>query len=369
MIRLANPEFLFLLLAFPLLWGVLRLVGHRRPRGHRPAVSFANILALGRTAGGWRARLLPLLPATRIVALIMLVLALARPQLEDWETLAGSGLDIMICLDMSGSMNAVDMDFDEIGAYQERGEEPPSRFKMAVETLKQFILDRAGDRVGLVVFSSEAYLKFPLTLDYDTVLHQLDALVLDNMERDRRFPGCTNGCTINGEKTAVGDALSKAYKRLEKSTAKGKLIVLITDGNDNASKLKPMDVARYIGDQPDGQRPGVYAFLVGGGPKSKIPVNHNGRLLKQMGFLSYAPYDEQVDEEKIRDMVEAARGTFHVSYDPAAFQTSFAALEKSEYLEQKVARHKDIFWPFAAAAVALLLLEFLARVTLLRRYP
>ena len=365
----ATPEYFFLVLALPLAWGVRAWVASRRPKTHRPAVSFANILALARTGTGWRTRLLPVLPVLRVAALLLLVFALARPQIEDWETLTGSGIDVMVCLDMSGSMNAVDMDLGEIGGWQEGGDEPPNRFEMARETLKQFIQDRQGDRVGLVVFSSEAYLKFPLTLDYGTVLRQLDSLVLDNMERDRRRPGCINGCTINGEKTAVGDAVAKAFKRLEHSTAEGKLIVLITDGNDNASKLKPMDVAKYIGEQPEKQRPGFYAFLVGGGPKSKMPVSHDGRLLKQMGFLTYSPYDEKVDEEKIRQMVTAASGVFHVSYDKEAFQESFAELEQSERLEQKVARHKDIFWPFLVVAMGLLLLEFLARTTVLRRYP
>jgi len=368
-VTFATPEYFLLLLALPLAWGMRKWVASRRPLAHRPAVSFANMLALVRSGIGWRSRLLPLLPVMRIAALVLLVIALAKPQIEDWETLTGSGIDIMVCLDMSGSMNAVDMDHSEISEWQERGEEPPNRFETARETLKQFIMDRQGDRVGLVVFSSEAYLKFPLTLDYGTVLQQLDSLVLDNMERDRRHPGCINGCTVAGEKTAVGDALAKAFKRLEKSEAEGKLIVLITDGNDNASKLKPMDVARYIGDQPDKQRPGFYAFLVGGGPKSKMPVSQNGRLITQMGFLTYSPYEEQVDEEKIRQMVTAASGVFHVAYDKAAFQESFAKLEKSERMEQKVARHKDVFWPFLAVALGLLLLEFLARTTILRRYP
>jgi Ca-activated chloride channel family protein len=365
----ANPEFLLLLLLLPVAWGIRRLVQRRRPRGQRPSLSFANALSLRRTPAGWRARLAPVLPTLRVLALVVLVVALARPQIEDWQTLAGAGLDIMVCLDMSGSMNAVDMDYEEMGAYQERGDEPPNRFEVARETLKRFVANRKGDRVGLVVFSSEAYLKFPLTLDYNTVLQQLDALVLDNLERDRRRPGCINGCTINGEQTAIGDALAKAFKRLEHSDAKGKLIVLITDGNDNASKLKPLDVARYVGEQPDADRPGLYSFLVGGGPKAKIPVSQNGRLIRQNGFLAYGPYEEQVDEERIREMTLAAGGTFHASYDEEAFREAFSELERSEHMEQKVARHSELFWPFLLSAMALLALELLAHVTVLRRFP
>lgn len=365
----ASPEFFFLLLLFPLSLGVRHWRLKRSSSTASPSVSFANFPVLLRGKAGWRASLAGLLAVLRVAALLLLVIALARPQSEDWETLSGKGLDITICLDMSGSMNAVDLDFEEISRYQTRGEEPPNRFETAQEILKQFVANRKGDRVGLVVFSSDAYLKFPLTLDYDTVVDQLDSLVLDSLERARNRPGCVNGCTIAGEKTAIGDALSKAYKRLEHSDGEGKIIVLITDGNDNASKLKPLDVAEYIGSQAEAVRPRLYAFLVGGGPKSKMPVNRNGRLLKQMGFLTYAQQEEHVDEEKIREMVEAAGGVFHVSYDEEEFKKSFADLEQSEHMEQKVAMHKDLFMPLLLIALALLLLEFLAHITVLRRYP
>ena len=368
--RFASPEFFLLLLLLPAGWFLHRWVFARRPGGFAPTFSFANFLALRATGSGTRSRLAQVVPVLRVLALVVLVVALARPQIEDWETLSGEGLDIMICLDMSGSMNAVDMSFDEIDQYHTSGKEPPGRFSVAIDTLKRFIGDRQGDRVGLVVFSSEAYLKFPLTLDYETALNQLDSLVLDSLERDAQRPGCVNQCTIHGEKTAVGDALAKAFKRLEKSDAKGKLLVLITDGNDNASKLKPLDVAQYIGSQPDGQRPAVYAFLVGGGPKAKMPQQRRGRRLRtHLGFLAYDKYQETVDEEKIKEMVDAAQGVFHISYDVDEFKESFASLERSEYMEQKIARHKELFMPVLLLALLLLGLEFLGRVAVFRRYP
>jgi Ca-activated chloride channel family protein len=367
--RLATPEFLLLFLLLPAAWALRAWWNRRQGREVAPTFSYANFVALARSPGGVRAALASALPGLRVLAVAALIVALARPQTEDWETLTGTGLDIMICLDMSGSMNAVDMDADEIAETQSRGEEPSNRFRTAVNTLKQFVANRKGDRVGLVAFSSEAYLKFPLTLDYETIARQLDSLVLDNMERDRDRPGCINDCTIGGEKTAIGDALAKAYKRLERSDGKGKIIVLITDGNDNASKLKPLDVAKYVGDQPDSTRPRLYAFLVGGGPKSKIPYLQGGRLLRQLGFLTYTPYEESVDEEKIREMVETARGIFHVAYDEEQFRKSFAGLETSEQLERKVARHKELFLPVLLLALALLGLELFVHATVLRRYP
>jgi len=228
--------------------------------------------------------------------------------------------------------------------------------------------------VGLVVFSSEAYLKFPLTLDYETAVSQLDALALDSRERRRNRPGCINNCTIKGDATAIGDALSKAYKRLEKSDGKGKVIVLVTDGNNNSGKLEPMDVASYIGDQPDASRPRLYTFLLGSGAQTKTPAMFQTRtgdirLARDLGFLEYASTEDRVDEERIRELAEAARGEFRVSYNDLEFRESFENLEKGEHAERKVARHQDLFPQVLFAALILLALEFILSVTVLRRYP
>jgi len=372
--RFATPEMLLLFLLFPLAWAGRKLYVRRRVGPTRPTFSFGNFTAMAAVPGGWRARIafVPLL--LRFLALSALVVALARPQAEDWQTLAGSGMDIVLCLDMSASMNTVDMGYDEIGQYQSKGLEPPNRFEVAREALRQFVANRKGDRIGLVVFSTEAYLKFPLTLDYTTVLNQIKALVLDSGERRREVPGCANQCTVSGDSTAIGDALSKAYKRLEKSDGKSKLIVLLTDGNNNAGKLDPMDVARYIGEQPDEKRVRVYTFLLGTGKDSKRPAM--GRtfagdvaLARSMGFLQYESVEEGVDEAKVKEIVDAARGVFHASYDDGEFVKAFSGLERTERMEQRNAKYTDLYVPIALFAAALLLAEFLLGVTLLRRFP
>lgn len=372
--RLASPEFLLLLLLFPAAYFGRSWWLRRQGRPATPTVFFANFGALTATPTGFRTRF-SFLPSTlRALALVALVVALSRPQTEDWEDLVGKGLDIMFCLDMSGSMNAVDMDFEEIGGFHTKGDEPPNRFEVARQTLKSFVANRKGDRVGLVVFSSEAYLKFPLTLDYETAIAQLDALELDSRERRRNRPGCTNNCTIKGDATAIGDALSKAYKRLEKSDGKGKVIVLVTDGNNNSGNLEPMDVADYIGDQPDATRPRLYTFLLGSGAKTKTPTMYRTRsgdirLARNLGFLDYASTEDKVDKERIRQLAEAARGEFRVTYNDEEFRESFENLERGEHAERKVARHQDLFPMILLAALILLTLEYLLSVTVLRRYP
>jgi Ca-activated chloride channel family protein len=372
--RLASPEFLLLFALFPAGFFILRWYWKRRGSVSRPTLLFGNFTALTAAPQGLRSRLAFLPGLLRVLALAALVVALARPQSEDWQTLTGSGMDIVLCLDMSASMNAVDMGSDEIAVYQGKGLEPSNRFEVAKTALKQFVANRKGDRIGLVVFASEAYLKFPLTLDYATVLKQLDGLALDSRERRDGRDGCTNNCTINGQSTAIGDALSKAYKRLEQSDGKTKVIVLVTDGNNNSGKLEPMDVARYIGDQPDASRIRLYTFLLGSSRQTKMPVM--GRafsgdvvLARSNGFLDYEPIQEGIDEAKVKDIAEAAQGVFHVSYDDAEFLKAFEGLEKTEHQEQRYARYTDLYMAPALLAAGLLLLELLLAVTFLRRYP
>ena len=360
----ATPWALLALLALPLvLW--LR-------RG-RAGWRFANQPALDAAGAGLRVRLAFLPAALYALGFAVIVVALARPQTEDWEELTGEGLDIMICLDMSGSMNAVDLPDAALAALQADGSEPSNRFEVARGALREFIRKRQGDRVGLVIFSQDAYLKFPLTLDYRTALDQLEGLVLDSGERDRvrGTEGCLNRCTIEGARTAIGDALSRAKKRLEGGEGAGQVIILITDGNDNASKLKPMDVAKRIGELPDEERPRLYAFLIGSGAHTKSPaVGPRGRFLRdQTGRLLYADDPGHVDEDQIKALVEAAEGTFQVSYDEESFRQQFEDLERSERLEERVAFKKEEFLPFLLAGLALLALALLLQTTILRRFP
>ncbi len=363
----ANPWMFLLLALIPAVLG-WRYLRDRR-HGFSTTLTFANHAALRRVGRTWKSRLSWLPDLLRGAGLALLVVALARPQTEDVEVLLGKGLDIMICLDMSGSMNDIDRTDDEVAAFQVDSKEPPNRFQVAVETLKEFVKSRQGDRIGMVIFSSEAYLKFPLTLDYKTVFNQLDGLVLDTLERDPGKPGCINGCTITGERTAIGDALAKAFKRLEKSDGKGKVIVLITDGNDNASKLKPVDVARYLGEQPEGMRPRLYTFMVGSGEDTKRPAIMNGRMVKLGGLMQYVANNEPIDEAKLKEISEAAKGVFHATYDEEEFKKAFESLERSERAERKLARHKEMFMPFLLLAAGLLLLELVLRNTLFRRMP
>lgn len=368
-----HPWFLLLLAALPLVW----LIRHRGLKfwkkgatGTRPVWFFANWPAIRNVSSSWRVRLSFLPEVLLFLGLATLIGAVARPVVEDTEILEGEGLDIMICLDMSSSMNAVDKSDQEIVNTQLQGEEPRSRFRIAVDTIKSFVQNRRGDRIGLIVFASDAWLKFPLTLDYQMAAEQIDSLVLDNMERDRDSESCINNCTIDGKSTAVGDALARAYRRLDESDGKGKIIILITDGNDNASKLKPMDVAQHIGAMDEAVRPRLYTFLIGTGDSTRIPaIFRNGRIARENGMTIYQPYESRVDQPRIRQLAEAAKGVFKVSYSEDEFRQNFDELERRRWTDDRLTLRREFFTFPLAAAILLLLAAFALDATVFRRFP
>ena len=336
------------------------------PRGRRQACFRFPPLPLVREAGvGLLGRLHRLPDLLRLVALAALLVALARPQTEDYEILTGEGIDIMVALDMSASMNAVDMPADAIEALLDRGERPRNRFEIARDLIKQFVLNRTEDRVGLVVFGEEAFLKSPLTLDYARLVEILDGLVLDDGDHDDRTGQCTNGCTISGAGTAIGDALARAYRRLQRSTARGKIIVLVTDGKNEGGKLQPDTVARYIASRPPRERVRVYTFLVGSDEETYLPVRTFG------GQLAYQrpsrPFP--TDPDLLRDIANWTGGRFYESYDEQKFRADFADLERTTFETRTHSRHRDVYGPVLAVGAAAILLEMLLRLLVFRKFP
>src|SRR5688572_5447465 len=204
----AYPWFLLLLLLLPLAAWL------KGKRGQPPAFVYSSVqllrgvLNISRTsAGGF-------LPALRWLALALFLIALSQPRLTTSETrITASGVDIVVAFDLSGSMAAED--------FEIRGQRV-NRLIMAREVLKKFIEKRPNDRIGLVVFGTEAYTATPLTLDHDFLVQNLDRLELG---------------TINGNQTAIGSGLSTALNRLRELRSKSKIVILMTDGVNNAGKV------------------------------------------------------------------------------------------------------------------------------------
>ncbi len=358
----------FLLLAAPTLW-----LGWQRMRA-RPAALLTSSLAVARQVPrGLRARLHALPDLLRVGAILLLVVAMARPQRVDRELLSGDGIDIMIALDMSGSMNAIDVPEAEIEKLQAAGEEPLNRFGTARKILKEFIRHRKTDRIGLVVFGGEAYLRFPPTLDYVRLLNALDALVLDDGRRlSEEQTECSNGCTISGAGTTIGDAINRAFLRLESSKARSKMLILITDGKQEGGSLDPLTVPKYIASLPEKDRVRVYTFQVGSGHNTLLPVSDplRGTLLRdRFGRVVYQRPDRPfpTDPELLRQIADLTGGRFYDSYDPQKFEKDFADLERTTF-EVKVhtSRHEQ-FHGWLLAGLAVLALELLLRRTLLAR--
>ena len=322
-----------------------------------------------------RSRLWWLPDATRLLAVGALVVAMARPQQVDREFISGDGIDIMIALDMSGSMNAVDASDRQIKQIQSAGREPLNRFGTARQILKQFIRGRKTDRVGLVIFGAEAYLRFPPTLDYQRMLNALDALILDNGRRvSNQDNTCPNQCTIQGSGTAIGDALNRAYMRLEKSKSKSKMIILITDGRQEGGSMEALTVPKYIASLPKSERVRIYTFQVGSGRDSRLPAIDplRGTMLRdRRGRLQYQrpqrPFP--TDPELLQEIANLTGGEFYRSYDPAKFAKDFKDLEKTTFKVKVHTSRKEMFFPWLLFGMVLLGIEQLLRLTWLRRFP
>jgi Ca-activated chloride channel family protein len=367
--RFESP--LLLLLLIPAIAAIV--FGLRRLHVAPAFLKFPSLDAVRRAHPSRRGRLVDLPRWLQALALLLAVVALARPQVEDPDELTGEGADFVIALDMSGSMNAVDLPPERIVAMQQAGREPPNRFEAAKEVLQRFIRSRDQDRIGLVIFAGKAYVKFPLTMDQEAMLSILDGLVLD--DRSRTADGtCGNACTITGESTAIGDALARAFKRVEASESRSRNVILITDGDNNAGTAAPEEVARFIGQQSPDRPVRVYPFLVGGGEHTYMPAFHQftGRLLRTPdGLRVYEKPDQPfpVNPALLRQIAQHTGGEFFEAPTEDAFRQAFSDLEKTRFASPVVRRYREVFlWPLGAAFALFLLGEALA-MTVWRRWP
>jgi Ca-activated chloride channel family protein len=356
---LDSAWWLLLFLALPFLaWPIFK--PYREGR-----VGFSDTRSLRRVAANGWAWLWWLPQALRIAALAAFVVALARPQIPDDEhDVQREGVDIMIALDMSISMQSVDVTQEEVLARLASGEPLRSRFEIARDILKAFIGERKTDRLGLVIFGSTAWLKQPLTSQQSRLIAELDKLVLDY---NRSTDTCLNGCTIPGDGTAIGDALGRAYNRLRRSTAKSRLIVLITDGKQEGGKHDAEALTRHIRDQDPGIR--LYTFLVGQtGESWELQRDRRGRLVVDpAGRPIPGPGRKYpIDPELLQRLADMTGGKYYASYSEEKFKASIADLEKTVFVEQVVNPRKDVFPAFVIGGMLALLLEFLLRLTRLR---
>jgi Ca-activated chloride channel family protein len=328
-----SPHFLWGLLLVPVL-----LAWAWRERRSRAALRFSAAHMLARQGRGLRPYLLPLLPVLRVVAVAAALIALARPQYRDvrMRDMTVEGIDIVVALDLSTSMEAGDF-------------RPQNRLHVAKEVLAEFISGRVNDRIGLVVFAGAAYTQAPLTLDYGVlkeVLRQLRTRVLE-------------------DGTAIGDALATALNRLRDSDAKSRVVVLITDGDNNAGKIAPRDAANMAQalDIP------IYTILVGKG--GKVPFPQGTDLF---GNTVWRETEIPINPELLQDIADTTGGEYYRATDPEGLkqglQKVLDSLERSKLMEGGAsANYREDYHRYLLLAFGLAALELLLRATLLRVFP
>jgi Ca-activated chloride channel family protein len=333
-VTFAHPWFLLLLLLLPLLaW----LKGRQ---GQPPAFLYSSVQLVRAVLNVSRSRSGAFLASLRWLALALFILALAQPRLTNSQTkVSASGVDIVAAIDLSGSMASEDF---------EVGTERMSRLAMAKGVLRKFIETRPNDRIGLVAFATQAFIASPPTLDHDYLLQNLDRLELG---------------TINPNQTAIGSALSTAINRLrDLKQSKSKIVILMTDGQNNAGKIAPQtaaEAAKALGVK-------VYTIGVGMQGQAPMPVFFGGRKVR----YQWQPVD--IDEDALKDIAALTGAKYYRADNTEKFKAIYAEidkLEKSEAEVKKFTEFHDLFPWLISPGLGLLLLEIALRHTLLRRLP
>jgi Ca-activated chloride channel family protein len=326
-----QPYFLLLLLLLPLLaW----LKGRQGPS---PAFLYSSVRLLDGLTSLNRSRAGGFLAALRWLTLGLLLFALSQPRLTKTETkVKASGVDIVVALDLSGSMESED--------FVVRGQRV-NRLNMAKEVLKAFIDKRPNDRIGLVAFGGRAYIAAPLTLDHDFLLQNVDRLRLHLIE----------------DNTAVGSALATAVNRLREVKSKSKIVILMTDGQNNAGKIAPLTAAEAA------QALGVKVYTIGVGTRGLAPMP-----VYAFGQKYYQEMPVDIDEDTLQQIAKMTNGRYYRADNSEKFQAIYAEIDKLEKTEaevKKYAHHRELFPWVVSIGLSLLLVEVVLGQTVLRRLP
>ena len=324
----ANPGYLFLLLLLiPVIgWYIYEL------RKADASVQIGDTRVLQKQPKSLRVRLLHLPFILRVAAIILLTLALARPQLTNrWSSESTEGIDIMMALDISGTMLAEDL--------------KPNRLEAAKQVASDFVLARPNDQIGLVVFAGESFTQCPLTIDH---------AVLVNL-----FQSVEYGMIEDG--TAIGLGLANAVNRMKDSQTKSKVVILLTDGSNNRGDIDPQTAAEIA--KTFGIR--VYTVGVGSYGQARVPVQ------TPIG-TQYITMDSEFDETTLQRIAQTTGGQYFRATDNESLQNIYKEidkLEKTKVSVQEYSKKREEFMPFAVAAAVLLLLELLIRHLVLRHNP
>ena len=327
--RLANPYRLWLLV---LLAPMIAYYIYRTLQGGA-AIRISTIEGVRRAPRTLRYWLRHAPFVLRCAAFVLLVVALARPQdVDEQRRSSAEGIDIMLAVDVSGSMLARDF--------------KPDRITAAKEVAGRFIADRYGDRLGLVVFAGEAFTQSPLTTDQSTLQTMLSRI--------------RSGIIEDG--TAIGNGLATAINRLRESDAKSKVIILLTDGVNNRGEIAPLMAADIAADM------GIKVYTIGVGTRGKAPYP----VVDMFGNMSFQPMDVEIDEKTLEGIAERTGGRYFRATDNDKLQSIYDEinqLEKSKVEVTDYTVYHERFLALLLAALGVLLLEFVFSNIILKRIP
>lgn len=327
--------------AFALIPIALLVVAVRlwRSRQAHATLRFSGLQYIRGVHRGIRASLIELPRLLKLLSIIFLVVAIARPQQANTKIKRNiEGIDIVIVLDISDSMLIEDM-------------QPTNRIEASKLIMHDFIKGRVSDRIGLVVFSGEAYTRVPLTLDYDLLLNNLKQVTIS---RNIKMG------------TAIGVALANAAGRLKESTAKSRVIIFMTDGENNSGTIDPetaLSIAKGYGFK-------IYSIGMGRDGQAQLPVfltDPSGRTIKQ-----YRPIHSKINEELLTKFATETGGKFWRASTGNALREAFNeidALEKTKIATDKFTRYSELFQNYLVWAIALYVVGLMLGQTILRRSP
>ena len=328
---LANEAYLFLLLpVIPIvIWYILK------GRKSRSAITIPATSIYHGVKRSYKYYLIHLPFILEVVAYIMLVIILSRPQTTDkWEDSEIEGIDIMLCMDISTSMLAEDL--------------KPNRLEAAKSVATSFINGRPNDNIGLTLFAGESFTQCPMTVDHTILL---------NMLHDVSSRIVLSGAVSDG--TAIGMGLVNAIGRLKESSAKSKVIIILTDGTNNMGEISPLTAAEMA--KTFGIR--IYTIGVGSNGTAPYPVQTVG------GHVQYVNMPVEIDESMLRQIANTTNGIYYRATSNERLIKIYEEidkLERTKLMVKEYSRNQEAFEPFAWVLLISLLLSIVLKQTLLR---
>ncbi len=321
----AHPWFFLLLLLIPfMIWWQWK-----KKRNDNPAFRLSTLTGVNRLRPGRKVRLRPVLFVLRLLSILFIVIALARPQSSNvTESIDSEGIDIVLSIDVSGSMLAEDL--------------KPNRIEAAKRVAMDFVDQRPTDRIGLVIFSGESFTQCPITIDHNVLKEQISQI--------------KSGMLVDG--TAIGMGLATGVDRLRNAPGKSRVLILLTDGVNNTGLIDPstaLEIAKAY-------KVRVYTIGVGTQGEAPYPVQTPFGMQKQMMPV-------QIDEALLRNISQQTGGEYYRATNNKSLADIYTRINKLEKTKIDISTYKhyaELFFPLALAALICLSLEVVLRYTYFR---